>query len=71
MMIVKAKVLFVSRSCSHLVGKIKIKENIKKKIKINVKIKIKLDLSQGLAHTRWATHGEPSEVNCHPQVIIF
>jgi len=38
-----------------------------------VDLKGKLDFSEslsshvGLAHTRWATHGEPNWVNTHPQ----
>jgi len=34
----------------------------------NAAIMQKLEGSTGIAHTRWATHGKPSEANAHPHV---
>jgi glutamine---fructose-6-phosphate transaminase (isomerizing) len=44
------------------VGKV---ENLEKKLKLK---KSKIKGAIGLAHTRWATHGEPSNKNAHPHI---
>ncbi len=42
-------------------GKVKVLQEIVQKNYIQGRI--------GIAHTRWATHGKPSEINAHPHVV--
>lgn len=48
-------------------GKVKVLEDAIANILAGSMLDQQVDIHVGIAHTRWATHGEPSDLNSHPQ----
>lgn len=48
-------------------GKVKCLRDKIEALEENLDFGRELDIHVGIAHTRWATHGVPSDINSHPQ----
>ena len=46
--------------------KIKVVKNVGKVLGLKNKLEQEIESNLAIAHTRWATHGKPSILNCHP-----
>lgn len=49
-------------------GKIDVTKAVGRIVNLEAKLKPVQGVTTGICHTRWATHGEPTELNAHPHV---